>query len=122
MDVSCDMLDIEQFEAQKIIPAVIVNRKSGENWLVLDLPLNVDAPASEKWGTAASGDAVRVPLFPYLAGSLEPAHAMAFAFELGFRASQMAGHAARHLHIAVGKPIQETGEHLRFWIGFALII
>lgn len=131
MEMTHDVLELAYYEANKIKPATLVKRQGGEHWLVRDLPLGVDAKASQTWGLVHDGAEVCIPLFPYLSNGPDPAIALAFAFELGAKARDTLGwhYTVTRAHVSVGHPVQEVDglteqgvAVLRFWLGFAFVI
>lgn len=126
MKITTEVLDIEAYEARKFQPATLIAR-DGKVWLTRELPLLVER--EDEWGWCRDGDMVRIPLFPYLSGGLDPAIALGFAFELGFRARDFVDphYYVERLHISLGHPVTEHklpdgNDALRFWLGFGFVL
>lgn len=126
MNITTDVLDIEVYEERKFQPATLVQRE-GKVWLTRDVPLLVER--NDEWGWCRDGDMVRIPLFPYLSRALDPAVALGFAFELGFRARDFVDpkYEVERLHISIGHPVTEhmlpdRVNTLRFWLGFGYVL
>jgi hypothetical protein len=125
--ITSDHLDILTYEAQRLLPAALLPRSEGETWLVRETPLETDL--ANPWSVASAGTHVRIPLYPYLVASLEPASAIALGGKLAatFLAGALfeaLGNGVQpvRLHMSVGHPVQELPAHLRFWSGFALLV
>lgn len=134
MDITSEILDIEQYEAKKHLPATLVERThSSEYWLIRDMPLGSVSDPSKEWGWCNTGEVVRIPLFPYLSHSSSAAVALAYAFQLGVEARDMIDHNYEivRIHIVAGEPVQEIAglikeqpgtSVLRFWLGFGCLL
>lgn len=131
MEITHEVLDIQQYEANQWRPATVIDRKPAERWLVRDLPIGVNDKPTKEWGWVLEGQHVRIPLFPYISNSSNPSVAIAFACELAFRIVSMLSENVKikRVHVVVGDPVQEVtdipdapGPLLRFWIGFGFAI
>jgi len=126
MNVTTEVLDIEAYESRKFQPAAMVPR-DGHFWLTRDIPLLLEQ--EDEWGMCREGDMVRIPLFPYISRGHDPAIALGFAFELGFRARDFVdpAYTVERLHISLGHPVSEHRlpdgiDTLRFWLGFGFVL
>jgi len=131
MEITHQILDVAQYEANQWRPATVIDRKPAERWLVRDLPLGINDKPTKEWGWVLEGPHVQIPLFPYLSNGNSPAVAIAFACELAFRALSMINTSVdvRRVHIVVGDPVQEVSDIpdtqvplLRFWLGFGFSV
>lgn len=131
MEITHQILDIEQYEAGQIRPATLIERKPAERWLIRDLPVGITDKPTKEWGWVMEGSHIRIPLFPYISNGNHPSVAIAFACELAFRVMSMVGKKVeiRRVHIAIGDPVQEVTDIpdsptpvLRFWLGFGFSI
>jgi hypothetical protein len=130
LEITHQILDIAQYEANHWQPATVLDRKPAEKWLVRDLPVGITDKPTKEWGWVLDGPHVRIPLYPYLSNGSSPAVAIAFACELAFRIISMIGKSVdvKQVHIAIGDPVQEVEipsaetPVLRFWLGFGFVI
>lgn len=105
-------------------PADIINNRPSK-WKSLMVPVPLDgSPLKEGQLGANSGEAARVPLFPYLT-RFDPSGALAFAFQMGLLVAQLAP-GAKACRVSFGQVVQalspegEQGPMFRFWMGVAL--
>jgi len=122
MQITTDILDVAAYEEKKIKPHTFVQRE-GATWVTRDLPIDVAGACGEEWGTCNEGEAVRIPLFPYLTAVADPAIVLASLFELGVKAREyLSDYKIDKLHFAIGHPVTEekhNGKNMfRFWLGF----
>lgn len=126
MKITTNVLDIEAYEARKCQPAALMPR-CGKVWITREVPMLIDA--KDEWGWCRDGDMVRIPLFPYMSRGNDPAVALGFAFELGYRARDVVDpqYEVEQLLISVGHPVSDChlpdgNETLRFWLGFGFVL
>jgi hypothetical protein len=100
------------------LPAAFRARQKPDVWYVRSQPFGTEGPG---WEWNMEGEVFRVPLFPYLTKTVDPENAMAFAFQLGLSAGYevSGGDEIAEVHLAVGLPMEDLGEQLRYWLGVA---
>jgi hypothetical protein len=120
------LLDINQYELDKVRPADIIERQDKEIWVVREQPIDTDL--SPRYSYVLEGNFLRIPLFPYMAQE-EPALAVALGGKVFFLAlaewqAWRPEHAQRlyvvRVHCVMGRPVQQVPDHLRFWCGLAM--
>jgi len=123
MRITTNHLDILAYETQHAKPAMLLERRSTEVWVVRETPLETDLAAP--WSLTNTEEHVRIPLFPYLVDGHEPATAIALGGKLALRFIWELQHALDpgavvvRTHLCVGHPVQDLNMGLRFWFGLA---
>jgi hypothetical protein len=129
--VTSQIVETAGFTALGHLPAAITKRETGARWLVRDLPIGGVKEGVHEWGTVSTGELVRIPLYPYVCASNDPAVAMGFAVSLGLQAYSIAVEIAKinRSHVAIGFPVEEVmgGPEantpvFRVWVGFAFVV
>jgi hypothetical protein len=117
--------DLEQYARLGQDPVGIEPRGREEEWLVARSPAIPERPV--EWALVRDGDAVYVPLIPYLAGT-DPESVFSAMLGrgvlMGIELNAMRGQILRVLLIR-GRPVEDlrpTQESFRFWMGMAIRI
>jgi hypothetical protein len=106
-------------------PVGIIPRGKEEEWQVATSPIEPGRPM--RWAPVRDGDAVYVPLVPYLV-STDPAKAFAFLMATGALAGiqvNMTRGPIRRIHMIRGEPAEDLRpeqDAFRFWAGLAIRI
>lgn len=119
--VTHNTVDVAPYEEQGHLPAVIIPRTAAEAWYVRCLPL-LEVGAGWEWNL--EGTHLRVPLFPYIIRGTDPELAITFGVQLGLQAmwEVAGGDEIVRVHLAVGYPTEDCGDHLRYWMGVAVLL
>lgn len=132
---SLRFIDIEPAVSEGRVPEDFISASDAgpsHVWKVLSAPID----EGDHWVTVMSGDAIRIPLHPYVTEDRDPAIAVALAFQLGVQAVLSSGlNYVSKAHMAVGVPVEEIDNYVsckagknkstkvdcfRFWLGFAM--
>lgn len=123
--VTNSVLDVTPYETQGILPAVIIPREPPDAWYVRCLPLDASIPG-DGWEWSLTGKELRIPMYPYLIRGTDPERAVAFGVQLGMQAMhEVAGEGGDPVvrgHLAIGYPMEDKGDHLRYWLGVAFLL
>lgn len=129
MYVSHTFVDVSRFRQANYQPADIIELIDGAHWLVVNSPMETgEGRKPPKWVQASQGDAVRVPLWPYLVLSEDDVALAALACELGGRAVGQRPPSGQvlEMHITTGGPtewVEQPDDKVklrRYWVGIAL--
>ena len=123
---SFGFVDVDGMAQENQLPVDMVRREDG-HWAYLNGPIDIDDIKSDlPWVAVTSGDAVRIPLIPYLSGSDDPEIAIALAFQIGIRSMLNIPHDhVQMIRISIGSPVEQVAidnqptSH-RFYLGLAL--
>ena len=122
------LLDINQYELDKVRPAEIIERREKDCWVVREQPF--DTAVSPRYSYAREGNFLRVPLFPYLAQN-DFALAIGLGLKLGTlnviewqadRPDMARRYEAVYAHVVMGHPVQQWPDNIRFWCGVAMLL
>ena len=125
IEVTNQWADLERYARTGQKPVGIIPRGSNEEWQVAISPIEPGRPL--EWSLAKDGDAVYVPLVPYLI-STSPAEAFAFLLESGVLAGIQVSTARgpiRRIHLIRGSPVEDLRpetDAFRFLMGLAIRI
>jgi hypothetical protein len=124
MEFTYKRIDVPMYEGQKDPPHDVIQRQSGEIWLVPHAPVSLDQPVA--WQHHKREDYVYVPLHPYLLPT-SPDLALGFMLQLGIKLASELGQPLRRLHLAIGHPVNEisqqgVGNAWQYQVGLALRI
>jgi hypothetical protein len=127
VELSHDILDVQSYTVSGQRPAMVIKRAATSLWLVREQPVGIEN--ANAWSWANAGEFVRIPLHPYLTPKQDPATALAYAYQLGFRARDAVGDVGviDRLHMVLGSPVEELHDGsralgFRFWLGFAVSV
>ena len=117
--------NLEKYAQQGRDPVGIIPRGAQEEWQVAMSP--IEFGKTTEWAWVRDGDAVYVPLVPYLVAT-GPAEAFAFLLATGVLGGiqvNMTRGQVRRIHLIRGRPVEDLRpqtEAFRFWAGLAIRI
>jgi hypothetical protein len=125
IEITHQWADLEKYARDGRNPVGIFSRGKEEEWQVATSPIDPGQPT--EWSLAKDGDAVYVPLVPYLAPTV-PDQSFAFLMERGILAGlqvNMTRGPIRRIHVIRGVPAEDLRPEMdafRFWVGMAIRI
>jgi hypothetical protein len=125
VEVTNQWADLEMYAQQGRDPVGIISRGAQEEWQIAKGPIKFDRPM--EWWSVRDGDAVYVPLVPYLVSTV-PEEAFAYLLEIGVMAGiqvNMTRGPIRRIHLIRGKPAEDLRPEtnaFRCWVGLAIRI
>ena len=125
IEITHQWADLEKYALEGRNPVGIFSRGKEEEWQVATSPVEPDKQT--EWSLAKDGDAVYVPLVPYLVPT-EPDQSFAFLLERGILAGlqvNMMRGPIRRIYVIRGTPAEDLRPEMdafRFWVGMAIRI
>lgn len=118
IDVS--QVDLTEFIANKIQPRVILDLKPGDTWHVLQSSLLVDDCTVSQ---VRKGEAVSIPLFPYLTLTDSLVDLFLFGGQLFRKVEERLPDRIQNIHVVTSADVErietDDGFRYRFWLGAA---
>lgn len=117
--------DLEEYARLGTDPVAIEPRGREEEWLIATSPVTPEEPT--RWSLARDGDALYVPLVPYLVGTApEPSFTalMGRGILAGVQINATRG-PVREIRMIHGRPVEDLRpdrDLFRFWVGLAIRI